>query len=114
MAYIYIVRCDDDSLYTGITTDIKKRLKKHIDGHGSGAAKYMRSHTPVELCALWQTEQYKVAARLEYAVKHLKRSDKLRLINGECSVEEMFPKLCECVFERLFGVSLESITKDEN
>jgi len=82
MAYIYIVRCDDDSLYTGITTDIVKRIKNHAHGNGPSHAKYMRSHRPVEIAALWQTEEYKVAAKLEYAIKHLKKTEKQQLIDN--------------------------------
>ena len=107
MAYIYIVRCDDDSLYTGITKDINKRMKNHAVGKGTSHAKYMRSHTPKELAALWQTEDYKVAAKLEYAVKKLKRTDKLRLINKEVTPKELFEHLSEYDFVRVEGISLE-------
>ena len=99
MAYIYIVRCDDDSLYTGITTDIEKRMKNHAEGKGPSHAKYMRSHKPIELMALWRTEEYKVAAKLEYAIKkRLSRSEKLSLINEQERVHEYFPHLEEYEF----------------
>ena len=109
MAYIYIVRCDDDSLYTGITTDIEKRMKNHISGKGPSHAKYMRSRTPVEIAALWQTDEYKVAAKLEYAVKKLCRKDKLRLVDGSLTVCEAFPKLSEYEFVRVNPPKLEEL-----
>ena len=104
MAYIYMVRCDDDSLYTGITTDIKKRMKNHINGKGVSHAKYMRWHKPVEIMALWQTEEYKVAAKLEYAIKkRLSRSEKLTLAAEPEKVHEFFPHLEEFDFVSVKG-----------
>ena len=115
MAYIYIVRCDDDSLYTGITKDIKKRMKNHAEGSGPSHAKYMRSHTPKEIAALWQTEEYKVAAKLEYAIKKLKRADKERLVSGELAIDEAFPNLAEFEFVRVKDISLcELLSTDKN
>lgn len=99
MAYIYIVRCDDDSLYTGITKDISKRMKNHAEGKGPSHAKYMRARKPIELMALWQTEEYKVAAKLEYAIKkRLTRSEKLSLAGEPKRVHEFFPHLEEYEF----------------
>ena len=110
MAYIYIVRCDDDSLYTGITKDIEKRMKNHAEGKGASHAKFMRSHKPVEIAALWQTEEYKVAAKLEYAIKkRLTRSQKLALIDKPESVSEMFPDLCEFEFTAVKDIKLEDL-----
>lgn len=117
MAYIYIVRCDDDSLYTGITKDIEKRIKNHAQGKGPSHAKYMRSHKPVEIMALWQTEDYKMAAKLEYAIKRVKRSQKLILIEKPDSVGEMFPQLSDYDFASVDGITLEkvlAIGKNEN
>ena len=99
MAYIYIVRCDDESLYTGITKTIEKRLQSHAQGKGPGHAKYMRGHKPVELCALWETEEYNVAAKLEYAIKkRLTRQQKTQLIETPERVHEFFPHLEEYEF----------------
>ncbi len=110
MAYIYIVRCDDDSLYTGITKDIEKRMRSHKNGKGASHAKYMRNHSPVEICALWQTEQYKDAAKLEYAIKKkLTRQEKLYLIENSDKVHEVFPHLEEYEFAVVKDVKLEDI-----
>ncbi len=110
MAYVYIVRCDDDTLYTGITKDIAKRMNNHVNGRGPSHAKYMRSHKPVELAALWQTEDYKVAARLEYAIKKkLTRQQKLELINKPECIGEVFEHLSEFEFSPVKGVKLEDI-----
>lgn len=114
MAYIYIVRCDDDSLYTGITNDIEKRMKNHAGGNGASHAKYMRSHTPVKLEALWQTTEYKVAARLEYAIKKkLTRQQKLSLIENPESVTSVFNHLCEFEFIPIKNITLEELLAKE-
>lgn len=112
MAYVYIVRCEDDSLYTGITKDIAKRMNNHVGGSGPSHAKYMRSHKPVELAALWQTEDYKVAARLEYAIKKkLTRQQKLSLIANPESVRTVFEHLSEFEFEPVKDVSLSDLVE---
>lgn len=113
MAYIYIVRCDDDSLYTGITKDIEKRIKNHAQGKGPSHAKYMRSHKPVEIMALWQTEDYKTAAKLEYAIKKkLTRQQKLWLIANPEKVGEAFEHLAEHEFVPVKGIKLEDIINE--
>ena len=99
MAYLYIVRCEDGSLYTGIAADIAHRMRVHLAG-GREAAKYTRSHPVKDLAALWRIPDLKLAARLEYFVKHLPREKKLQLIEtpeklGEapCAPKESVP--CE-------------------
>ena len=77
MHYVYIVRCGDDSLYTGWTTDVPERINAHNSGHG---AKYTRSRLPVtlvyhELCA-----DKSSALKRERAIKALSREQKLALI----------------------------------
>ena len=79
MYYVYMLRCGDDSLYTGITTDLLRRLQTHQAGKG---AKYTRSHLPVTL-AYWETQPDRSAAlRRERQLKALSRAEKLRLIAG--------------------------------
>ena len=110
MAYIYIVRCDDDSLYTGITKDIQKRIKNHVEGKGPSHAKYMRSKKPIELMALWETEEYNVAAKLEYAIKKkLSRSKKFELCASPEKLHDFFEELCEYEFKHLGDVTLDSL-----
>ena len=79
MAYLYILRCADGSLYTGIAADIAKRMKQHMTGDRR-AAKYTRSHPIEELCGLWQVPDLQAAARLEYRIKRLPRKKKLALL----------------------------------
>ena len=79
MAYIYILRCEGNSLYTGITTDIARRLREHTEGRGIGA-KYTRAHKPQALVALWEADDLKIAARIEYRLKRLTPQKKRLLI----------------------------------
>ena len=74
---VYILRCGDGSLYTGITTDLQRRVAVHNSGKG---AKYTRSRLPVEP-VYWETVPDKPAAlRRERAIKALPRAEKLKLI----------------------------------
>ena len=82
MNYVYILRCNDDSLYTGWTNNLKKRIKAHSDGKG---AKYTRARVPVELVYFEVFEDKIEAMKREYAIKQLKRKEKLELIkNSKC------------------------------
>ncbi len=76
---IYMVRCVDGTLYTGITTDIKRRLAQH-NGVTKGGARYTRCRRPVELVWAEQCEDRSEASRREHAVKKLTRQEKLTLI----------------------------------
>ena len=77
MYYEYILRCKDDSLYTGWTNNLEKRIKAHSDGKG---AKYTRARLPVELVYFEEYENKIDAMRREYAIKKMKRKEKLMLI----------------------------------
>ncbi|ARD68022.1 hypothetical protein B2M23_17690 [Eubacterium limosum] len=76
--YVYILKCKDNSLYTGWTTDIEKRLKAHNSGKG---AKYTKSRKPVELVYKEEFDNKSDALRREAAIKSLTRKQKLALIN---------------------------------
>lgn len=77
MNYTYIVKCEDGSLYTGWTTDLKKRVKCHNSGRG---AKYTRTRRPVELVYYETFSTKQEAMQREWEIKHLQRQEKLRLI----------------------------------
>ena len=75
--FIYILRCADSSLYTGITNDVKRRCRQHNDGT---ASRYTRSRRPTKL--VWQEKQPSRSSALkrEAAIKAMTRRDKLALI----------------------------------
>lgn len=75
MYYIYILRCIDNSLYTGITTDIERRLKEHLKELKNGA-KYTANHKPVKVEQLWSCENRSLASKFEYRFKKLTKAQK--------------------------------------
>ncbi len=74
---VYIVECSDNTLYTGVATDIEARLAEHNAGRGS---KYTRARLPVELVYSEKTEDQGAALRREYAIKQMRAADKRNLI----------------------------------
>lgn len=74
--FVYILRCSNGCLYTGIATDVLKRLAVHNAGKGSA---YVRAHRPATLVAYTVSENRSTASALEYAVKAMTRTQKLAL-----------------------------------
>ncbi len=79
MAYVYILRCADDSLYTGSAKDLGARLKVHNLGR---ASRYTRSRLPVELVWSREVTDWSEALREEHRIKQLSRREKLRLVDA--------------------------------
>ena len=77
---VYIIRCTDDSLYTGISTDVYRRFSQHSDQKG---AKYFRGRQPEELVYIETKPDRSSASKRESAIKKLKRLEKLLLISSE-------------------------------
>ncbi len=77
MWFVYVVRCSDRSLYTGITTDAERRVAQHNDGTG---ARYTRSRAPVELVYLEKVEDLGAALRREHEIKRLNSAGKEALV----------------------------------
>ncbi len=78
MYYLYILKCADETLYTGITTDLKRRVKEH-NGAKLGA-KYTRSRRPVVLVYSKKYKDRSTAQKAEYRIKSLSKKEKLKLI----------------------------------
>ncbi len=74
---VYLLRCSDGSLYTGITNDLPKRLKAHAAGK---ASRYTRSRLPVKLAYTEPQRSKSVALKREAAIKRLRRAEKDRLV----------------------------------
>ncbi|MFW5852670.1 MAG: GIY-YIG nuclease family protein [Nanoarchaeota archaeon] len=72
--YVYILECSDESLYTGITNDIDKRMLAHKNGTGS---KYVKRKGFQRILHAIQTKDKVEAAQLEYKIKQLSRNDKI-------------------------------------
>ena len=75
---VYMLRCADGTLYTGITTDVTRRLAEH-NGVGALGARYTRSRRPVQLAYVEKAASRAAAARREAAIKRLDRARKLAL-----------------------------------
>lgn len=78
--FVYILRCADNTLYTGITTDVEKRLKQH-NGINKNGAKYTRYRRPVELVYQESSESRSEASKREHSIKLLKKTQKQSLID---------------------------------
>lgn len=80
MYYVYMLRCQDDTIYTGITSDINKRMYQHFT-KDKKSAKYVRSHTAKRIEAVWCCENRAVASKLEFYIKKLCKDKKEKMIN---------------------------------
>ncbi|WP_256295866.1 GIY-YIG nuclease family protein [Haloarchaeobius salinus] len=76
--HVYVLRCADDTLYTGYTTDVERRVAEHDAGEG---AKYTRGRTPVELVHVESYDDRGTAMSREYEIKQLSRHRKERLVD---------------------------------
>jgi putative endonuclease len=77
MHYVYVIECADDTLYTGYTTDVRRRVAEHDAGEG---AKYTRGRTPVELRHVERFDTRSAALSREHEIKSLSRNRKEQLI----------------------------------
>lgn len=78
MRFVYIVRCKDNSLYTGITKDLEKRIDEH--NNSPLWAKYTRSRRPVSMAWSQEVEDRSQASKLEREIKHMTKTQKENLI----------------------------------
>jgi putative endonuclease len=77
---IYILRCSDDSLYTGIATDVERRLREHEEG--KIGAKYLRGRTPISLMFQQEVGDRSRASRIEHYIKKLPKKEKERYLGS--------------------------------
>lgn len=77
--FVYILLCSDQTLYTGITTDLNRRLKAHNNGTG---AKYTKTRLPCTIVWSVAVGSKSSALKIEYKIKQLPRKDKQKIITG--------------------------------
>ena len=82
MYYIYMLRCRDNSIYTGITTNIDRRMEEHFSKNEK-CAKYTYTHIAKKLEAVWEAENKSLASKLEYHIKKLSKEKKELLIESK-------------------------------
>lgn len=90
MYYTYMIRCKDNTIYTGMTNNIEKRYEKHKEGSG---AKYTKTHTPEKIEAVWKSKEKALACKLEYQIKHLTKKQKEEIIAGKKLTEYLKGKI---------------------
>lgn len=84
--YLYIIRCRDGSLYTGIATDVARRFAEHARGLG---AKYVRGRGPLELVLSHPTGTRSEALRLEQRIKRLPKRVKEEIVAGHLGLDDI-------------------------
>lgn len=87
-AYVYLLRCADESLYCGWTVDLDKRLAAHHAGRGSA---YVRPRLPARYAAVWRAQSQSHARSAEALIKRLPRAEKLALAGGGPVPERLGP-----------------------
>jgi len=88
--FVYVLRCADDSLYTGISTDISRRIQEHQgEGTADRGAKYLKGRLPVTLVFQCAAEDRSAASKLEYRIKKLNRQEKEALIRGDWDIGKL-------------------------
>jgi len=83
MWHLYLIRCNDGSLYTGITTDVQRRLTDHQNSRG---ARRLRGRGPLELVFSQQIGDRSLAQQLEWQIKRWSKTEKERLVRGETAL----------------------------
>ncbi|KTC86434.1 GIY-YIG nuclease family protein [Legionella brunensis] len=84
--WVYILLCENNTYYTGITNDLEKRYKSHIDG--TSKCKYTRSFRPVKIAQAWEIPEGKAAAmKVERYIKKLSRCEKENMIAEPLSLQ---------------------------
>lgn len=82
MYYTYMLRCSDNSIYTGMTNNLENRINEHLSKSKKGA-KYTKSHNAIKLEVAWKSNSKSLACKLEYQIKTLTKQQKENLINSK-------------------------------
>lgn len=86
--FVYMLRCGNAALYTGVTTDVARRVNEHRD-RGPLGARYTRAFAPVELVYSCRLGQRTLACRVEHRLKRLPRPKKIEVVSGNFSTAEL-------------------------
>lgn len=88
---VYLIRCRDNTLYTGIATDVARRLKEHESG--AAGAKYLRGRAPLELVFTQEVGDRSVACKVEYQVRKLPKSEKEKIHELSARIDSLLSEL---------------------
>jgi len=86
--FVYILHCGNDALYTGVTTDVQRRIKEHKQ-NGRRSARFTRAFAPVELAYSCHVGTKNLAYRIEYCIKQLPRPKKAIIVANNFSTESL-------------------------
>lgn len=104
MYYTYMLRCKDNSLYTGITTDLNRRLNEHKE-KGEKTAKYTLTHNAIKMEIAWESENRVLASKLEFQLKKLTKKQKEELIINSQLLEKFLGDKIECELYKKVNVT---------
>jgi len=96
---VYIIRCADGSLYTGIATDVARRLSEHESG--AIGSKYLRGRAPLELVFEQALGDRSLATKIEHRIKKLPRTEKERLVDRTAQLDELIGELQELTLREI-------------
>lgn len=86
--FLYLIRCKDNSLYCGVTTDVERRFAEHQSGNGK-AARYLRGRGPLELAFSGKVGNRSQALKAEYKIKQQTKAVKEELVYGKITLEQL-------------------------
>lgn len=95
MYYVYMLRCENNSIYTGITTDLNRRMKEHFE-KDKKCAKYTLNYQAKKLEFAWETSNRSLASKLEYYIKTLSKTQKENLIKNNGNLSKFLVDKIEC------------------
>ncbi|TKZ36278.1 GIY-YIG nuclease family protein [Brachyspira catarrhinii] len=102
--YIYIILCENDSFYTGITNDLIKRFDNHKKGKG---ARYTKLYKPLKYLSVWEVKDKKLALRIEYYIKTKSKKIKTLFIENNKSMPKYFNE------EKNENIKIKSMNKNK-
>jgi putative endonuclease len=89
--YVYMIRCSDGSVYTGVSTDVTRRLNEHRGG-GPRSARYLRTRRPVDMIFTQCVGERSAALIAEHAIKRLEKTEKERLARGVTTLDDVLAR----------------------
>ena len=95
MYYTYMLRCEDNSLYTGMTTDLERRLSEH-KSKSERCAKYTLNHTSLRFEVAWESATRYSDSKLEYNLKRLTKAQKESIIKEESNFKKILEEKINC------------------
>ncbi len=104
--FLYIIRCKNNNLYTGITTDVERRFEEH-KSHDKKGSKYLRGKTPLKLVLKKKVGNRSMALKIEAKVKKLPKIKKELLIDDKIKIREIKKKIIDSVKTKHRGISIQ-------